>query len=94
MKITKEELKKAKEYLKGHLVLDLEDSRSVATYYAHQELLEKEILNPDEALRQVGKVSIDEVEAVGKEYFVNKGLNLGLIGNYTDRQALSELVKL
>lgn len=94
MKISKSELKKAKEYLKGHLVLDLEDSRSVATYYAHQELLEEEILNPDESLRIVDKVSIDEVESVGKEFFVNKGLNLALIGNFPDRQKLEKLLKL
>ena len=35
------ELKKAKEFLKGHLILDLEDSRSVAGFYGQQELLEK-----------------------------------------------------
>ena len=34
--ITNEEFKKAKEYLKGHLVLELEDSRSVAIYHATQ----------------------------------------------------------
>src|SRR5262249_3583275 len=31
--ITEVELKKAKEYLKGHFVLELEDTRSVAVYY-------------------------------------------------------------
>lgn len=94
MNITDEELKKAKEYIKGHLVLELEDSRSVSTFYAHQELLEKEVLNPDQILKKIDAVTIDDVEAVGKKYFVNQGLNLALIGNFEDRQILEELVQL
>lgn len=92
--ITDEELKKAKEYMKGHMVLELEDSRSVSTFYAHQELLEKEILNPDAILKKIDAVTKDDVDAVGKKYFKNEGLNLALIGNFADRQSLLELLKL
>lgn len=92
--ITDEELKKAKEYLKGHLVLELEDSRSVASYYAHQELLEKEMLNPADVLKEVDAVTKDQVEHVGKEYFVERGLNLALIGAFSDKEKLESLLKL
>ena len=93
MNITDKELKKAKEYIKGHLVLELEDSRAVSTFYAHQELIEDEILNPDEVLEKVDAVTVDQVDAVGKKYFVDEGLNLALIGNFSDRQALVDLLK-
>jgi predicted Zn-dependent peptidase len=92
--ITDEELKKAKEYMKGHMVLELEDSRSVSTFYAHQELLEKEVLNPDAILKKIDAVTKDEVDDVGKKYFKDQGLNLALIGNFEDRQALEELLQL
>ncbi len=94
LKITDKELTKAKEYMKGHLVLELEDSRSVSTYYAHQELMEKEILNPDQILAKIDAVTKEEVDAVGKKYFVNSGLNLALIGNYAEKDKLEEIVKL
>lgn len=94
MNLTDEELTKAKEFLKGHLVLDLEDSRSVAGFYAHQELLEEVIENPSDVIRQIDNVSKEEVEAVGKEFFIDKTLNLALIGNFTDRQKLEALLKL
>lgn len=94
MNITDKELTKAKEYMKGHLVLDLEDSRAVSTFYAHQELLEKEILNPDDILKKIDAVTKEEIEEVGKKYFTNKGLNLALIGAFEDQQALEELVTL
>ena len=94
MGITDEELKKAKEYLKGHLVLELEDSRSVAGFYAHAELLEEKIRNPDEVLEKIDKVTKDDVNAVGKKYFKNAGLNLALIGNFDNRQALENVLHL
>jgi len=92
--ITKEELRKAKEYMKGHLVLELEDSRSVSTFYAHQELDEEVVLNPDEVLKKIDAVTVDQIDEVGKKYFVNEGLNLALIGNYEHQDQLEEIVKL
>ena len=94
LNITKEELTKAKEYMKGHLVLELEDSRSVSTFYAHQELDEEEVLNPDQVLKKIDAVSIDQIDEVGKKYFVNAGLNLALIGNYEHQDQLEEIVSL
>jgi predicted Zn-dependent peptidase len=56
--------------------------------------LEKEVLNPEEVLEKVDAVTKEQVEAMGQKYFVNQGLNLALIGNFEDRQALEELVQL
>jgi predicted Zn-dependent peptidase len=94
MQLADEELTKAKEFLKGHLVLDLEDSRSVAGFYAHQELLEDRIENPDDVIAAIEKVTKDDVEAVGREFFKTQTLNLALIGNFEDRQKLEDLLKL
>lgn len=94
MGLTDEELSKAKEYLKGHLVLDLEDSRSVAGFYAHQELLEDHIENPSDVIEEINKVTKEDVETVGKEFFKEQTLNLALIGNFEDRQKLESLLKL
>ena len=42
-KITTRELTKAKEFLKGRLILELEDSRAMASIFATSELLENKI---------------------------------------------------
>lgn len=94
MDLSDEELQKAKEFLKGHMVLDLEDSRSVAGFYAHQELLDDEVMNPDQLIKIIDDVTKEQVEEVGREFFVDKGLNLALIGNFEDRQKLQDLLKL
>lgn len=92
--ISKDELKKSKEFLKGHLVLELEDSRSVAGFYAGQELLEKEIDNPEEVLLKIDRVTVDQIKEVAKKFFVNKHLNLAAIGNFSDGQKLEKLLVL
>ena len=81
-KVQSLELKKAKEYLKGHMVLGLENSRSVAYYYATQELLEKEIDNPDQIIKKIDAVTVEQIENAAKKYFVEKGLNVVIIGNF------------
>jgi len=88
------ELKKAKEYLKGHMVLALENSRSVAYYYASQELLEKEIDNPDQIMKKIDAVTVEQIKNVAKKYFVEKNLNVAIIGNFTSRQQFEKLLKL
>jgi predicted Zn-dependent peptidase len=93
-KVSDKELSKAKEYLKGHFVLELEDSRSVAGFFAQAELLEKEIETPEEIIKKVDKVSLEEVERVAQKYFKKESLNLAVIGNFEDRQRFQNLLKL
>ena len=91
-KITKEELTKAKEFSKGHFVLDLEDSRSVAGLYASQELLEEKIDSPDGILEKIDKVSLGEVQEVAEKYLLTQPLNLVVIGDFEDRQPFEKLL--
>jgi len=91
--ISNEEIKKAKEFVKGHLVLELEDSRSVAGFFGSQALLEKKIDKPEEVLEKIKNVTLDQVEKVAKKYFVEEGLNLAIIGNFTDGQRFEKLLR-
>lgn len=101
-KLTSKELSKAKEYLKGHLILGLEDSRAVAGYYAQAEILEKKLETPQELLEKLDKVSLSDVENMAKKYFKQSGLNLAIIGNFPSagsgqsdsRQRFEKLLKL
>src|SRR5437870_2544711 len=54
--VPEQELVKAKEYIKGRILLRMEDSRAVSSWIGGQELLHREIRSVDEI--------VDEVEAV------------------------------
>lgn len=93
-KVSKGELAKAKEFLKGHFILDLEDSRSVAGFYAQQELLEKQIDNPDAVLSKIDKVNVEDIQRVAEKYMIEKNLNLAIIGQIRDGQRFENLLHL
>lgn len=90
--ISNEEIKKAKEFIKGHLVLELEDSRAVAGFYGSQELLEAKIDTLEKILDHIDGVTLDDVLSVAKTYFVNNRLNLAVIGNFSDGQRFEKLL--
>lgn len=92
--VAKDELKKAKEYIKGHLVLALEDSQAVSIFYATQETLEPETLNPDEILAKIDAVTIDEVQKAAKDYFKNESLNMAIIGDFKDKTKFEKILKI
>ncbi len=92
--ITREELKKAKEYLKGHFVLELEDSRAVASLYAHQEILEKKLENPEETIQKIDAITLEQVQTVATQYITDKTMNLAIIGNFDDTERFQKLLKL
>jgi predicted Zn-dependent peptidase len=78
--VTKSELKKAKDYLKGKMNILLESSDAKASFFATQEILEKRILTPKEIFKKVDKVSQSDVLNLAREIFRPERLNLALIG--------------
>lgn len=90
--VEEEELHRAKEYMKGRLVLSLEDSKKVASFYGEQELLEKELKTPKEIINQIEKVTREDLWNVAREIFLPERLNLAVIGPYRDREKLQKLL--
>ncbi len=86
------ELKKAKEYMKGHFILDMEDSRSVAGFYATQELLEDHIDNMEDILVKIDKVTKDDVLRVAQTY-LTKPMQLAIIGDFEDKDHFQKLLE-
>jgi len=74
------ELKKAKDYLKGSLILGLESSEAKASFFAGQELLSKKVLTVKEKCARIDKVKSSEVKNLAREIFSSEKLNLALIG--------------
>ena len=90
--LEQKELTKAKEYLKGRLTLELEDSRSVAGLYATQEVLQRKMLSPDEIIKKIEAVTIADVLNVAKDIFHHQKLNLAIIGPYKDQGRFEKLL--
>lgn len=91
--ISAKELKKAKEFIKGHLALSLEDTKDINYFFADQELYLTKVETPEEIFKGIDKVTIEEVIAEAKKAFRPEKLNLALIGPYEDPQRFEKLIK-
>ena len=68
-KVDEAELKKAKEFMKGKIILKLEDSEEYAHLMAKQALLYPEIDDVEELLAKIDAVTADDIQRVAKELF-------------------------
>lgn len=92
LQISNQEIKKAKEYLKGHLALGLEDTQAVGEFFAFQELFSKEVRTPEEVYKKVDAVTLEDVYAEAKRLFVPSHLNLAIIGPFKDEEKFVKLL--
>ncbi len=79
------EIRKAKELLKGRLLLSLEDSQNVASFFGTKKLLEEKIETPAETVEKIEKVKDEEIAALAQEIFVPSRLNFALIGPFEEK---------
>ena len=86
--VSSEELNKAKEFIKGHLFLGLENSFEVASFYGEDLLLEDKTRTISEVIKGIEGVQSSDIKRLAKNYFVDSGLNLSVIG---PKKAVSKL---
>jgi predicted Zn-dependent peptidase len=89
-----DELAKAKEFVKGRLLLQMEDSFSVAAWVGHQEVLSPEVLTVDEVVEAIDAVTATDIQQVAQGLFLGEGLNLAVVGPFEDEKGFRELLEL
>jgi predicted Zn-dependent peptidase len=87
-----DELEKARGYAKGRFVLRLESPQGTIQYGLRREVLEGEIEEPDELLRKLDEVTIDDVQRVARDLFAEKRLYLALVGPFDDPARFEQLL--
>jgi predicted Zn-dependent peptidase len=93
-KVSDQELKKAKDYIKGKSVMGFEASDEVAIFFIDQETRKGKIMALSEIFRKIDKVTKDDILRVAKDIFQNKKLNLAIIGPHKDKNSLAKVFKL
>ncbi len=80
--VPEEELARAKEFVKGRLLLQLEDSFSLAFWYGRQELLLGRLMTPSEVVQAIDAVTPQDVNRVAGELVKSHRMKLAVIGPY------------
>jgi predicted Zn-dependent peptidase len=92
--VSKADLQKAKDYLAGTMMLELETSDARAEYCGCQEILKRSIDLPEDIIKKIYKITASGVQKLAGEIFVNEGLNMAIIGRFKDDAEFKEYFKL
>lgn len=87
------ELKNAKSFTRGRFALSLESSDEVAMFFGEQELLLREILQPEEILNKIEKVSKNDILKIESDIFKPWKANLVAIGQHSSLRTQTALYK-
>jgi predicted Zn-dependent peptidase len=81
--IPHDEVIRAVEFVKGRLALSLEDSFAIAAWYARQQLLSPEVLEPEEAISRLEAVQPEDIQRLASGIFQTEKLNLAVVGPFS-----------
>jgi predicted Zn-dependent peptidase len=79
--VGEEELRRAKDYLKGSLMLSLESTYSRMSNLARQEMYFGRFFTLDELVKSIESVTAADVQTVARTFFDPKQIALTVLGN-------------
>lgn len=102
--VSKTELQRIKDMIRGKITIQLESSDDVANWYSRQAVMDLTqaregmkvagIDTPEQFFREIAKVTPAEIRAVAREIFVTDKLNLAVIGPFREKNKFGGLLKL
>ncbi|QQG43173.1 MAG: insulinase family protein [Candidatus Daviesbacteria bacterium] len=90
--VTEEELKKAKELIRGRLAIRGESTNFLAEYFGVDFVLDHKLETFEEHLRKIDQVSAAEVKKVAAELFAPNRFNLQIIGPFRDANKFAKIL--
>jgi predicted Zn-dependent peptidase len=82
------ELARAKEYNKGRILLRMEDSYGVASWYGGQELLLQRVEEVDAVIARIEAVQPADLHRLAQELFHRQAIHLAAVGPFADEAPL------
>jgi predicted Zn-dependent peptidase len=88
------ELHKAKEYLKGRMLLSLEDSAAHASWWGRQEVSGRPLESPDQVVAQLDAVMPQAIQSTAQRLFQEQKLRLVVVGPFQDQAPFLNVLRL
>ena len=89
---TKEELRRAKDFLKGKTTLAMEDSEERAHFFGKQQLLYPKVRDIEEYFNEFEKVTLGQLNSLAHRLLTPDRFRLVVIGKEKDEQKLEKLL--
>lgn len=92
-KVSVEELKKAKEIIRGKLAIRSESTNFLAEHFGTEFVLDRELETFEDFMREIDAVTLDDVQTVAKELFKKEKYNLQIIGPFKSQKPFEKLLR-
>jgi len=79
------ELKRAKEFYSGQMLMALEDTADHMMWLGEQVVLRDTYMSADEVLKNINKATLEDLMRVADKFFKSEKLNLAVIGPVNDK---------
>jgi predicted Zn-dependent peptidase len=89
-----DELRRAKDHLKGSLMLNLESTSSRMSHHARQEIYRDRADTLDELLASIERVSIQDVQRLAERFFDGDSLGVTVLGNVNGLELTRERLRI
>ncbi|OGK28919.1 hypothetical protein A3D06_00210 [Candidatus Roizmanbacteria bacterium RIFCSPHIGHO2_02_FULL_40_9] len=86
--VSEEELRRAKELIKGRLLLSLEDTFNIAALFGKQVLFERKYKTVDEILKLIDSVTAEEVKNCAQQVITKSQLNCAVVGPFKSADSI------
>lgn len=89
--VSKEELRRAKDHVRGKLALAFEDSSTQADYYGKQWIMQGKLETPEQRLKRIEAVIPSDIRRVAKQIFQKQRMAGAIIGPFESKQQVSKM---
>ncbi len=92
--IPESEFDKVRRLASGRLMLGMEDTRAVSSWFGLQEMLMGRIVGIDGVMERLGALTCDDLDRTAASLFVSDGLSMAVVGPCRGRRRLETSLKL
>lgn len=89
--VSPEELRRAKDHIRGKLMLAFEDSSTQADWYGKQWIFSKQLETPEQRLKKIDAVTAADIKRVAKQIFRKERMASAVIGPFENKSAVEKL---
>ncbi|MBI2601045.1 insulinase family protein [Candidatus Daviesbacteria bacterium] len=91
--VLEEELKKAKEMIRGRLALSMESTNFLAEFFGTNFVLDRKVKTFEEILKKLDAVTIQDVRKVAEELFKKEKYNLQIVGPFKSPDKFAKILE-
>ncbi|OGL79289.1 hypothetical protein A3E39_02190 [Candidatus Uhrbacteria bacterium RIFCSPHIGHO2_12_FULL_60_25] len=89
--VTADELRRAKDHVRGKLTLAFEDSSFQADWYGKQWMFRKELETPDDRMRRLERATVADVKRVARAILRPAAMASAVIGPFASKKTLAKM---